>query len=352
MRESNPEPDRYARQRLLPQIGSVGQRKLSAARVLLVGCGALGSQVAEILVRSGVGNLRIVDRDLVEWSNLQRQVLFDERDAREETPKAIAAGRRLREINSAVSVQPMVCDANAGNIGELAEGMSLIVDGTDNVATRYMLNDYSVKHGIPWVYGGCVGVTGRVMGFYPGVTGCLRCVFPEPPNAANLPTCDTAGVLGPAAAMVGAMQVSTAMRIIVDGESAAQNSRGLLILDAWDGEFRYLPSAAKPQADCPCCGRREFPYLSTAGEDFTTTLCGRNAVQVVRPRDFGTLDLSEIVRRFASVGSVSQTPYFVRCHLREPDGVELTAFPDGRLLVRGMTDSIRAKSLYARFIGS
>lgn len=342
---------RFNRQEVLPQIGPEGQERLQRSRVLLVGCGALGSAAAEMLARSGIGFLRIVDRDLVELSNLQRQILFDERDAAEGLPKSAAAARRLREINAEVEIDPVVADANAANIESFAD-VDLIVDGTDNVSTRYLLNDLSVRNRIPWIYGGCVGTEGRVWGIWPGRTACLRCIFPDPPNANDLPTCDTSGVLGPAAAVVGGFQAALAIRFLVEGESAAQQSVGLIAFDVWTGQFHSLNSAATPVEGCPCCGLRNFPFLSTKGMDFTTNLCGRQAVQVLRSGLPGPIDLTAIAERWQKLGSVGRSPWFVRCRLNDPSGIDLTLFADGRLLVHGITDPMRATSLYARFVGN
>jgi molybdopterin-synthase adenylyltransferase len=342
---------RYNRQEILPQIGPEGQGRLGRARVLVVGCGALGSAAAEMLARAGVGFLRIVDRDLVELGNLQRQVLFDERDAAEGLPKSVAAARRLREINSDIMIDAIVADVNAGNVESLAD-VDLIVDGTDNVSTRYLINDLCVRDGKPWVYGGCVGTEGRVSGIWPGRTGCLRCVFPEPPRADELPTCDTAGVLGPAAMAVGGLQAGAAIRFIVEGESAAEHSAGLMAFDVWTGRFHAIASAGKRVEGCVCCGERKFGFLSTNGMDFTTNLCGRSAVQVLRRGLAGPVDLSAIADRWQSLGTVGRSPWFVRCKLADPAGVDLTLFSDGRLLVQGITDLNRAISLYARFVGN
>ncbi|HEX4054846.1 MAG TPA: ThiF family adenylyltransferase [Tepidisphaeraceae bacterium] len=343
---------RYDRQQILPQIGPDGQERLGRARVLLVGCGALGSVVAEMLVRSGVGWVRIVDRDLVELSNLQRQVLFDESDAAQELPKAIAAAERLRKINSQVRIEPIVTDVNAANIESLAEATGLILDGTDNVATRYLINDLAVKHRIPWVYGGCVGVAGRVWGIWPRQTACLRCVFPKPPQADELPTCDTAGVLGSAAVVVGGLQAAMAIRMLVEGPQRSGELPGLISLDAWSGQFRTMASASKWVADCPCCGQGNFPFLSTNGNDFTTNLCGRHAVQVVRGPAPVKIDLSVTAEKWRKIGAVATSPWFVRCKLNDPAGIDLTLFADGRLVVHGSTEPSRARSLYARFVGS
>jgi len=343
--------NRYNRQQILPQIGPAGQDRLGRSRALLVGCGALGSVIAEQLVRAGVGFLRIVDRDLVELTNLQRQVLFDEQDAAGELPKSIAAANRLREINSEVQVEPIVADVNAMNIESFSD-VDLILDGTDNVATRYLINDAAVSRRIPWVYGGCVGIGGRAWGIWPERTACLRCIFPDPPKADELQTCDTAGVLGPAAGVVGALQSAIAIRFLVEGPPAAENLPGLISIDVWNAEFRTMASAAKPVAGCPCCGRRNFPFLSTNGRDFTTNLCGRRAVQVLRAGTESRVDLAATASRWQKVGTVSENKWFIRCKLNDPAGIDLTLFPDGRLVVHGTTEPLRATSLYARFVGN
>jgi len=342
---------RFSRQEVLPQIGPEGQSRLHRARALIVGCGALGSVSAELLARAGIGFLRIVDRDLVEFSNLQRQLLFDENDATQELPKSVAAAQRLRQINHEVEIDAIVADANAANIESFAD-VDLILDGTDNVATRYLINDLAVRNRIPWIYGACVGVEGRVWGIWPGHTACLRCLFPDPPSATDLPTCDTAGVLGPAAAIVGSFQAALAIRFIVERESAAHQSPGLLSFDAWTGQFRSLASAATAVETCPCCRQRNFPFLSTNAGDFTTNLCGRRTVQVLRAGSQSQIDLATIALRWQKLGTVGRSPWFVRCKLTDPSGIDLTLFPDGRLLVHGVTDPMRATSLYARFVGN
>jgi molybdopterin/thiamine biosynthesis adenylyltransferase len=347
------EIDRYHRQVLLPQVGRSGQDRLARARVLLVGCGALGSVIAEQLVRAGIGFLRVVDRDVVELTNLQRQVLFDEEDARQGLPKAVAAAERLRRVNSSVTVEPIVADVHSGNVerwADVAGGEAradVILDGTDNVETRYLLNDVAVKHGVPWVYGACVGTEGRVLAVDPSRTPCLRCVFPVPPGAGELPTCDTAGVLGPVAAIVGALQAMAAMRLLL-GDSAGS----MIALDGWSGRFRTLDVSRDRQHDCPCCGQRRFEFLEHRSAGGTTSLCGRDAVQVT-PKVNASIDLKAMASKLGSAaGDVEATPFLVRCHLAEPAGLHLTIFADGRLIVKGTTSSELARSVYARYVGS
>ncbi|HEX8523684.1 MAG TPA: ThiF family adenylyltransferase [Tepidisphaeraceae bacterium] len=378
--------DRYHRQTLLPQLGRAGQAKLRAARVLLIGCGALGTVIAEQLVRAGVGFIRICDRDLVELTNLQRQVLFDESDAHNGVPKAVAAKRRLLAINSSVEVDARVVDVHSGNVEALAgcepsaraagavvgdlgsaltlpspevpvEGkkgrgerdslVDLILDGTDNIETRYLLNDLAVKRGIAWVYGACVGTEGRVMAVVPGKGACLRCLFEEPAGAGELATCDTAGVLAPAASVVASLQVTMALKMLL-GESVQEVGK-LVTVDLWNMRFKTMSAVEARREDCPCCGRRAFPFLDRRDQQGAVALCGRGAVQV-RPAKPGAVDLAKLAERWDLVGETVQTDYYLKLRLRE--GQELTLFPDGRALVAGTSDLALARSLYARFIGS
>jgi adenylyltransferase/sulfurtransferase len=341
--------DRYHRQILLPQIGRKGQARLAAARVLLVGCGALGSVIAEQLVRGGIGFLRLVDRDVVELTNLQRQVLFDEADARDATPKAIAAVKRLSALNSEVRVEPHVSDLSADNVESLmrvgGEWVDLILDGTDNVETRYLINDAAVKLGVPWVYGACVGTEGRVMSIEPGVTACLRCLFPQPPGPGELPTCDTAGVLAPVAAMVASAQVVATMRIL------AQDQAGELVrIDGWNNTMRSSSTADARLPDCPTCGQRRFEFLDSPARS-TVRLCGRDAVQI-RPSGAAVIDLKRLAVKLSAAGAVRATPYLLRFQAQDEPTVEVTVFADGRAVMRGITDASRARSIYARYVGS
>lgn len=346
---------RYHRQVLLSQVGRTGQARLQHASVLLVGCGALGSVIAEQLVRAGVGHLRLADRDIVELTNLQRQVLFDEEDVREQTPKAVAAERQLRRVNSDVRIEARVTDVHAGNVEELAgcdghgKAVDLILDGTDNVDTRNLLNDVAVKHGIPWIYGACVGTEGRCMAIVPPAGPCLRCVFPEPPDAAELPTCDTAGVLAPAAAVVASLQVTAALRLLLGQANPERES--LISMDVWRGRFHSIPLKGAKRTDCPTCGHREFPYLDGSHAGRSTSLCGRNAVQIRSAQD-KAIDLFRMAAKLSQIGRVQQTPYLLRCALHDPREIQLTVFPDGRAIIQGTTDFERATSIYARFVGS
>jgi adenylyltransferase/sulfurtransferase len=338
---------RYHRQTLLPQIGRKGQQRLAKACALLVGCGALGTALADQLVRAGIGHLTLVDRDIVELTNLQRQTLFDERDAADELPKAVAAANRLRAVNSTVEISPVVADVHPGNIEALLKpGCDVILDGTDNVQTRYLLNDVSVKHGIPWVYGAAVSSEGRVMTIVPTVTPCLRCIFPTPPTPQELPTCDTAGVLGMGTAIVGAYQAIEALKLLTGAAPSPQ----LIRLDFWQPRTHVLDLSDARRPDCPCCVQHRFDSLD-ARSDSTATLCGRDAVQV-RPTAATELNLPALADRLAAVGTLHRTPHFIRCTLRDPVGVRLTVFPDGRSLIHGVTDPSRAKSIHARFVGA
>ena len=345
--------DRYHRHWLLPEIGPEGQERLARARVLLVGCGALGSAVAELLVRAGLGMLRIVDRDIVELTNLQRQVLFDEQDVKEQTPKAIAAAARLRRINSTVRIEPLVADVHPGNVEQIAgleaggTPVDLILDGTDNAETRYLLNDVSVKHHVPWVYGACVGTEGRGMAIHPPQTGCLRCLFPVPPQLGELPTCDTAGVLAAAAFVVASQQVVAALKWLVRREVF----QGLIAADLWRARFRVISTEELRRDECLACGRHEFEFLDRRSTDGSVSLCGRDAVQIRPPGESAPIDLGRLAIKLGSAGTVERTPYLLRCELREPAGVRLTVFTDGRAIVHGTTEPQRARSVYARFVG-
>ncbi len=332
---------------ILPQLGEAAQKRLAASRVLIVGCGAIGSASAEQLARAGFGFIRIADRDIVEFTNLQRQVLFDESDALESAPKAVAAARRLARVNSSIRIDPHVVDVDADNVERFAD-VDLIIDGTDNVETRYLLNDVSVKRGTPWIYGACVGTEGRIMAIQPPATACLRCVFPQPPDPTALPTCDTAGVLGPAAAVVGATQAAMAIRLLTGTVAAAP--REMLSIDLWSYRFRSISLDEAKDANCPACGLRRFEFLENPDRDLTVRLCGRNAVQIRPLRAPHGLEFESVVAKLALVGKVRRTDHLIRASIDA--GIELTIFADGRAIVHGTADAARARSIYARFIGA
>jgi adenylyltransferase/sulfurtransferase len=338
--------DRYHRQTLLPQIARKGQQRLASSRILLIGCGALGTVIAEQLARAGAGFLRICDRDIVELTNLQRQTLFEESDAADGIPKAIAAANRLRRINTTITIDPHAIDIHSGNIEQLLAGSDIILDGTDNAETRYLLNDAAVKHTIPWVYGACVGTTGRVMGIVPGRSPCLRCLFPDPPGAGELATCDTAGVLAPAANVVASLQVVEAMKILLADPSAATE---MITLDLWPMRMKSIATIDARRPDCPTCGQRDFAFLNTRPGAGAAVLCGRNTVQLT-PAPNGTFQLERLKPRLESAGNVQATPYFLRCQIRQSN-LTLTLFPDGRALVHGTADPAVARSIYAKIVG-
>jgi len=337
--------DRYSRQILFEGIGEEGQRRLRASRVLVVGCGALGSAQVEMLARAGVGRLRVVDRDFVEESNLQRQTMFTEADARERVPKAVAAARRVAEIKSDVDCAYEVADVSASNVERLVEGCDVVLDGTDNFSTRFLLNDACVKKNVAWVYGAAVGSYGVTMTVRPRVSPCLRCVFPEVPAAASAPTCDTAGVIMPVIAVVAAVQVAEALKILTGRVESLHGS--LMQFDVWRNEWRRI--ALKERApDCTACALGRFDSLEAEAGDMTTVLCGRNAVQVT-PSRAASVDLDSLAARLKSAGEVKSNPYLVRL---SAGGYELTVFKDARAIVRGTDDAAVARTLYARYVGT
>lgn len=354
---------------LFAGIGKEGQQKLGDSRILLVGCGALGCVLADAMVRAGVGHVRIVDRDFVELSNLQRQVLFDEQDVADHLPKVIAAARRLRRVNSEVIIEPIVADVDYANIAELAEGVSLILDGTDNFEIRYLINDLSLEKKIPWIFTGCTGAVGQVMPVFPHESACLRCLMPLPPPPGATETCDTAGVLGPAVNVVASLQAAIALRILV-GQSQ-QIDRKLHIIDVWNGSFRSVDvSKLRESQQCPACQNGERLWLTGSQRSASTVLCGRNAVQITPPEKMA-LSLSDLANRLASAGSVTSNPFLVRVTIArsaeqpavessaadvvatsETTPLELTIFPDGRAIIRGTSDPAVARTLYSRYVGT
>lgn len=336
--------ERYSRQILFSGIGAEGQRKLAQGRVVIVGCGATGSALAGLLARAGVGTLRIIDRDYVEASNLQRQSLFDENDAAESLPKAIAAGRKIVAFNSAIVVEPQVEDLVPENIDDVLAGMQLILDGTDNFETRYLINDYAVKNSVPWIYSAAVGSYCATMNIVPGQTACLACMFPDSPRG-MVETCETAGILNSAVNLVASVAATEALKFLVDGSGLSVLRRTLLSFDVWSNQHAEI-SADKPRAGCRVCGEREFDSLAGEGRPHIT-LCGRNSVQIHERRR--AIDFGEMKERLAAQGTVQHNAFVLK-FWRDP--YEMTIFPDGRAIIKGTVDKAVARSLYARYVGS
>lgn len=334
--------EKYSRQILFRPIGPEGQQKLLQSRVVIIGCGALGTAQAATLARAGVGTLRIVDRDYVEESNLQRQTLFDEADAAQNLPKAVAAERKLKQINSDVRVEGIVADVEGSNVEELIRGFAVVLDGTDNFEARYLVNDAAVKLGVPWIYGAAVASYAATLTILPGRSPCLSCVFPHPPQGMQ-ETCDTVGVIAPAVAWASALQVTEALKILLGRESELHGS--LLAYDVWKNQYQQVRPKRDP--NCRTCGAREFAYLESDAPA-QTTLCGRDAVQIrqLRPQ---ALDLAALRRRLEQFGSVRGNEYLLRCALGP---YELTIFPDGRTIVKGTDDPAVARGVYAKYVGS
>lgn len=333
--------ERYSRQILFQGLGEDGQRRLLESHAVIAGCGALGSFHAGALARAGVGRLTLIDRDYVESSNLQRQWLYTEQDAEQSLPKAVAAARRLREINSTVETEAAVADLTPANIEDLCGEADIILDGTDNFDTRYLLNDFAVRQRIPWIYGAAVASYGLVMPVLPGDTCCLKCVYPDPPSGAQ-PTCETAGVLNTITSLIASLQVSLALQVLA-GKSA-ELPRKITTVDVWTGVIRQIGQPER-QSDCPACGLRRFVHLE--GRRTPISLCGRNAVQIhdhARP-----LDLAGLEARLLPLGQVRRNEFALRFFLPPH---EMTIFPDGRAIIKGTTDVGLARSLYARYVGN
>jgi adenylyltransferase/sulfurtransferase len=350
--------DRYSRQILFRGIGAEGQARLARSRIAIVGCGATGSALAALLARAGVGTLRIIDRDYVEPSNLQRQSLFDEQDAAESLPKAIAAARKIAAFNSQIVVEPKVDDVIPANIAALLEGMEVILDGTDNFQTRYLINDFAVKNSLPWIYSAAVGSYAATMNVLPGETACLACIFPNSPRGI-VDTCETSGILNSAVNLVATIAATETLKLLVgdgtngtDGTGATKDPhvpstlrKTMLSYDLWTNEHAEI-TAAKPRPNCRTCGERDFTHLAGEGRPHIT-LCGRNSVQIherQRPIDFTEMD-----RRLQPHGTVRHNDFVLK-FWRDP--YEMTLFPDGRAIIKGTTDTAVARSLYARYVGS
>jgi len=342
---------RYQRQMLFRGLGEEGQRKLLASRIAIVGCGATGSSLAMLLARAGVGFLRLIDRDFVEMNNLHRQMLFDEQDAVQGVPKAAAAAQHLRAINSDIAIEPVVADFNPGNAIALTQDVDLLLDGTDNFETRYLMNDVALKLGAPWVYTGVVASYGMTATIIPDdasekvgreATPCLQCILgPEPPGGG--PTCDTAGVIGPIVTLMASISAAEAIKLLT---GQGEINRGMIMVDLWDNAFESF-GLAQRNPECRACGRGDYLFLNAEVGSRSAALCGRNAVQISNPGV--RLSLPDIAKRLQALGQVAVTDYLLRAHI---DRYEITLFPDGRAIIRGTDDPDLAKSLYARYIGA
>ena len=336
-------PDRYSRQRLLPQIGTEGQRRLNESRAVIVGLGAMGSVAATLLVRAGIGDVVLIDRDLVELHNLQRQILYSEEDV--DRPKAVAAAEALKEINSTIRITLHTKDLNMTNAEKLLAGADLVLDGTDNLQTRFLINDVCVKNGIPWVYAGAVSTGGMVMPVLPGRGPCFRCLVPELPGPGLLQTCDVAGILNTAPAFIASLECTLAIQILTNQLSTADETVYLVHADPWNQSFDRI--AVRKRSECPCCGKGRRDFLDATARELITSLCGRDAIQIT-PVSAMEISLEDLGRRLVRLGEVRGTKYMLTFRT----GTEaLTVFRDGRAIIQGTKDEAKARSLYARYIG-
>jgi len=329
---------------LLPQVGEAGQEKLLAASAAVIGCGALGTVVASSLVRAGVGRVKIVDRDYIELNNLQRQILFDEEDIARGLPKTIAAAEKLRKVNSQVRIQPIVADVNPDNVEEIIGDVDLVLDGTDNFETRFLINDACVKHGIPWVYGAVLATYGMTMTIIPHRTPCFRCFLAEMPVPGSTPTCDTVGVLGPAVNIVASLEVIEGLKLLMVREEELHGR--LIYVDAWASTLERM-ELEKRDKPCPACDLGQFEFLEAQQGSYLTRLCGREAMQV-NVRGEVKVSFPGLAERLNPVGRVTFNDYMLRFQV---DSYELTVFPDGRTIIKGTTDEALARTLYAKYIG-
>jgi molybdopterin/thiamine biosynthesis adenylyltransferase len=340
---------RYERQMRFANIGEKGQERICNARVLIIGVGALGSVVAELLARSGVRFLRLIDRDFVERTNLQRQALYTEDDALQSLAKVQAASNHLARINSEVTVEGIAIDVVPSNMLKLAESIDVIVDGTDNFETRFLINDLAWEIGVPWIHGGCVGTTGQAFAFRPGKTICFRCLVPTFPDPASIATCDTAGVLAPATHLIAAIQAMETLKLLAAGDELPVEE-GLISMEMWNRKFRLLSTEGLLGKNCPCChfGQRDFLFGAGARAE-PLVLCGRNAVQLPAPASGISMELNAIADRWRGLGLVHSSKYLVRMELGE--GVSIALFRDGRAVIGGTENPVVAKQVYARYVG-
>jgi adenylyltransferase/sulfurtransferase len=338
-------PERYSRQVLFPGIGKEGQQRLAESHAVIIGCGALGAMHAETLARAGVGRLRLIDRDFIEESNLHRQIMFEERDVADRLPKAVAAAARVGRINSEVRADAVVKDVNYSNVEGMIGDADVVLDGTDNFETRFLINDAAVKLDKPWIYGAAVSSQGVQMTIRPRLSPCLRCVFPEAPAPGTSPTCDTAGVILPIIATVASYQVAEALKILTGQVERLHGS--LLQFDLWRNTFTQIKLRERSE-NCPACQQNRYEFLSPRGGQFVTTLCGRNAVQI-SPAAPVKVDLAKLAEQIRGAGELSYNRYLLKFKLGE---LEITVFPDARSIIKGTDDPNVARSVYARFIGA
>lgn len=336
---------RYERQSLLPQIGLEGQKRIAKSSVAIVGIGALGSVSANLLARAGAGRLRLIDRDFLELNNLQRQVLFDEEDLRQNLPKAVAAQRKLQKINSEIEIEAAANDLNVETVDELLKGIDLVMDGTDNFETRFLVNDFCLREKIPWIYGGAVGTEGLTYVILPGEGPCLRCLFEEAPRSGEFQTCDTAGILAPAAHWVASFQAIEALKILAGKKNEVD--RRLWKADLWKKDFKPVEVSNPGQKRCSGCQRGDYPYLQKSRGTQTVTLCGRNAVQIFQ-RDRSGIPLKSLAEKLSSISAVKYNDYLLKAAIPP---FEITVFPNGRAIIQGTKDETQAKSLYSKYIG-
>ena len=338
------ELERYIRQTIFSPLGEEGQRRLLASSVVIIGCGGLGCNIASLLTRSGVGHIRVVDRDYVELDNLHRQMLFDEEDVERGLPKAIAAAEKLRKINSQVEIESLVADVHHRNIEEIIVDRDLVLDGTDNFETRYLINDACVKHDTPWIYGGAVASYGMTMNIIPHQTACLRCLFMEMPPPGTTATCDTVGILGSVPAVIASIEATEAIKLL---SGKGSPNPGVIHIDLWENTFEVF-QVARQEKTCPTCGQGKFEFLEAKEGAMVTSLCGRNAVQIT-PMSEASISLPALAKRLQAVGEVTFNEFMLRFQVNE---FLVTIFPDARAIIRGTSDETVARNLYAKYIGT
>lgn len=338
--------ERYSRQVLFEGIGKEGQQQLLQSRVVVIGCGALGAMQLEMLARAGVGHLRAIDRDFVEMTNLHRQIMFSEADAQQHLPKAVAAQNRIKQINNEIEVEAIVADVNYTNIEKFIADADLVLDGTDNFETRFLINDACAKLEKPWIYGAAVAANGLTMVILPGKTACLRCVFENAPPPGSTPTCDTAGVVLPIIAIIAAWQIAEALKILTKQWHKLHG--GLLQIDIWQGTHKKINlGGLRDRSECPCCQKGQYDFLAAKERSLITTMCGRNSIQIV-PGNAARIDLAALAERLKAGSEVHLNKFLLRFKVED---FELTVFADARSIIHGTKDERVARALYARYIG-